>query len=477
MPDALLKKVGEENISLSLGFRNAREDHRFELLFDGGKFLLKNDDQILTSEFSGDWSQYRAVEMDTDVRAYFGNRLKALTGAGGRWEVFGLDEAITTDIKNDLDRMISKMRNFHQSLTGIMRAILLGYQASEVWWTIEDGKAWIVDWVMIPNRLTMFGPNGELYFRASVYDDYELLSEPFKYPVISYMDFEGNRYGRGLAESIYHFVWGKTEGFKAWYTYLNKYAHPTPWGKYPNGATASQQRNLALDLEAIANGQIVVSRDDVEINFLESDREASAEMFREFLAGVKNEIGKSIQGQGLTSGEQDRGTGAFASFKVGDEIFWRIVKDDAEYASRIVTLLGEWFVALNYGAEFIPNIKWVANIDEEELTLEDHSKMLENLSRAVPGLKVDEEWLRKTFKVPAPDDDSEGITIGTVAQPVQQFAEDDEKKKSRRASRSGPPSGEPSSHEPTVVRPRNSSASQRSGSKASVTNPRTLPVV
>lgn len=425
----LSKSVPESVLSDSLSFQVAIEDRLFRLQFEGGHFVLETPDKILTSEFRGDWDQYRIVLNDSDVKALFGNRVKALTGVGGRWEVnVPNNENLSLEIKDALNTMLENMKSFHQSVTGIMNFIILGYKVSEVWWEIRDGMWWIVDWVTIPNRLTKFDIHKRLLFRPSIRHNYIILNEPFKYLVTSYMDSDGMRYGNGLGQVLFHYVWGKLEGFKSWFIFNHKYAQPVPHAKYPASATEIQRKDLKNDLRAWQRGLVLLTRDDVTVGLLESQRKASSDAFKGFLGSVKTEIQKVIQGQALTAGEPGQGTGAYASYRVGDDIFGRIVRDDAMYLGDDVTKIGRWFTSVNFSPDFAPFVKYMFNTDEERLTRTDKADIIDKIGSKT-RIPVKGSFIRKQFNLPAPEEDDEVIVIGTPA-PTQttEFAEEQKKK-------------------------------------------------
>lgn len=421
----------------SLGIRVAMEDTSLDVVIEGGTAISRRDDQVLEAEFNGDWDQYQEVLKNSTIKGLWNKRLTRLTGTSGEWHLAGdFSDTERSEVLNTMKEMLGRMQDFNSSYSATLEAIILGYKASELVWKIDPNRQiwWIDQWLTIPNRLTAFDQaTNDLLFRNSVSTgQYKIVPELLKFPVLSYHAKDGKRYGQGLGESLFFFQWAQREAFKNWFTYTSRYSHPIPKAKVPAATTKQQKSEVRQDLKSLYTNNVIVHRDDVEISFIEPDRRDAGQAFQTFNNAIKTEMALILEGQAITQ-DQLSGTGSFASHSVADRASIRLTQDDAKAGDQVITKIGRWFALVNFG-EKIANALWYRTaIDEDELSREKHSEIIERLSNSVDELPLSKSWLLDRFDLRAPDQDAEDdeIIIGKKGSQIQQgqFAETDEKKK------------------------------------------------
>ena len=124
-------------------------------------------------------------------------------------------------------------------------------------------------------------------------------------------DSEDNLYGRAAFKPIYWFSWFKREGWKSWIVFLSKYGSPTVAGKYPDGATPTEQDNLMTMIETIQEETGIIFPDTMDVSFLEPSYTTTAS-YRELSDACNAEISKGILGATQTVEEGRRGSYALS---------------------------------------------------------------------------------------------------------------------------------------------------------------------
>src|SRR3990172_1553002 len=292
MPDSALKS--------DLAIQITREDQSFKLSYEGGRACLTYADVILQSEFRGDWDQYEQVRKDSKVRAAMQKRTSWLTNYNWRIDVpesMGVQGDALREWATDA---VSGMLNFNSSISGMLRAILLGYTVGEVVWETREGKWFPRQLICIPNRLMRFDSDGKLLWRKNVQSIYQDAKGPPKTYLLSWEDVDGLQLGNGLGESLYHYVWGKTEGWRNWFVFLSRFSQPIPIFLSDSPLTDVQTAALVKAGANIHNGMSAVLTNGVKVTYLEAERTGSLDIFNSFLEAINAEIAELILGQSLT---------------------------------------------------------------------------------------------------------------------------------------------------------------------------------
>lgn len=91
-----------------------------------------------------------------------------------------------------------------------------------------------------------------------------------KFFVHRFGDDDSNPYGLGLGMNLFWHVLFKREGVAFWMTFLNKFASPTPFGKYPIGTLPADVEELMKNLLAMVQSGALVAPIGTEVDFLQA---------------------------------------------------------------------------------------------------------------------------------------------------------------------------------------------------------------
>jgi phage gp29-like protein len=386
----------------------------------GGRMVKRSADKVLNSEFGGDWTQYNAVVNDSQVRASMTNRKSALQSIDGRFVVsdeVGSPER-AEELQIEVNEVFDNIDGFEESMAGMADAIVLGFKVGEVIWD-TDGSIWKpVDLIVRPNKLFDFTADEQslVYYpegswqpsNSTVFDD-----EKYKFVVWSHDASDNNRKGNGLGQSLFWFVWFKSNAYRFHNIFAEKFGMPTVLGQVENAQDIAELQEI---LEDIINQTAITFSGDKEIKYLEPQRYSTTNVFGDIITSCNNEISKLIEGAAAISGETTAdGTGSFALSKQLDDQFLRIIQHDSKYDSRIRTQIARWYLETNYGADIARNVEFVRAFDTEKMTMTDKANLLKTIGETGAEIELSTKWMRDAFNLPAPVDEEDAVTIGGAA--------------------------------------------------------------
>jgi phage gp29-like protein len=108
---------------------------------------------------------------------------------------------------------------------------------------------------------------------------------------------DDNPYGTGLGSQLYWPVLFKRKGVIAWNKLNDRFGAPTPWGKYPKGATQKEKDTLFAALKAISNDGVVMTPEGMTIDLLESKLSGSVSSQESLCNYMDDWIAEVILGQ------------------------------------------------------------------------------------------------------------------------------------------------------------------------------------
>ncbi len=136
-----------------------------------------------------------------------------------------------------------------------------------------------------------------------------------------------NPYGRGLGSACYWYSWFKTEGFKFWMIFLERFGSPTVQVEVEGSVGKAEEEQLQTILQQIQQETGFMVPKGVVVKLLEAARAGDASY--EKLVGVCNaEISKIVLGQTLTSQQGD--VGSLALGEVHNEVRLDLLRYDVE---------------------------------------------------------------------------------------------------------------------------------------------------
>lgn len=328
--------------------------------------LINADDTLVARGGGKGLKIYDEIERDTHAYAVLQKRKFALIGRDWTLEPASdssLDKAAAAFIEEQIKRL-----NFDQLCLDLLDATLKGFSVGEIIWG-RAGSAIIPTKIVThdPRRFA-FDENWQprlLTMSAMLYGE-ELPERKF---IVHRFGVKGNNpYGLGLGSKLFWPVLFKREGITFWLTFLEKFAAPTPVGKYPMGMLPDEQRKLLGSLEGMRNAGAVVVPMGTDVSFLEATRSGSVQ-YQDWCKYWDTEMALCVFGSNL--GTQIEGHGAQAASQTHKETEEQIVDSDADLLSDTLRMtLFQWLVDYNFpgaGAPYLKRVRPTNELEHEDL--------------------------------------------------------------------------------------------------------------
>jgi len=395
-----------------------------------GRTLI-NPDKTLKTEGSGKGIElYEDLLRDPEIRQAMQTRRLAVVGR--EWEIIpGSDKA--PDIKiADYVKEVLLSCNFDNGRKALLSAIVLGFKPAEIMWEYSEGSIWINRFIGKPSRRFTFDVdnNLKLLTMKNMIEGEAVPSRKFQ--VFAWGSDNGSPFGYGLGSSLYWMDWFAKNTLKFWMIFCDKFASPTPIGKYPNGTTTAQQTALLSACEAIQTESAIAIPETMVIELLEAARQGSMDTYERLCNYLDKKKTKLILGQTLTSDVGDKGS--YAASKTHEEVRQDFIKADAdELCEALNGQVIKWLVDYNF-----PNVSrrgypriWIRTEDEDDLKpLAERDKLLVDI-----GVPITKKYFYDTYGIPEPQEGEEVVSS-------QQTAVSDHGNVGARSSRPGNGNGE-----------------------------------
>lgn len=243
----------------------------FEPVFMG--VLRPNDTVLLEKGCGNNWQIYRDLKRDGKVfsgMTKFVNTLIRFPYQIDPVEDTPRGRKDAGTLKQLLDGCA-----FNQACKDLMEAQLMGFSPVELVPTIRDGLVAPGRFVKRAQRRFVFvqdddqqPPKLRMLTATDMLRGVELPERKFIVHRVNPED--DNPYGTGLGHQLYWPVFFKRKGIVAWSKLVDRFGSPTPWGKFPNGATPQQRGTLRDALQAFSNDGFIMTPEGNTIELLEA---------------------------------------------------------------------------------------------------------------------------------------------------------------------------------------------------------------
>jgi phage gp29-like protein len=324
--------------------------------------------------------------------------------------VTGLDfEIIPFDTENEKDKEIAEfvtnelgsLENFEDIAMDLLDAIGKGIAVSEIIWDYDDGHVVVKD---IKSR-------HQKRFFWDVEDTFKVTTKEYpagvvipdnKFIIHRYKARSGHPSRAGVLRVVAWMYLFKNYDIKDWVSFCEIFGMPLRLGKYANGASEDDRAALMRALIQIGTDAAGIVPDGTEIEFIESGKTSSVDVYERLARYCDEQMSKAILGQTLTS---DSGGGSFAQSKTHNEVRHDLtVADCKSLAATLRRDLIRPLVFFNFGEDRrIPYIRYDC---EEAADLKETVEIYSSLICEI-GLKVPTSHLYKKFSIPKPEDDEE----------------------------------------------------------------------
>lgn len=326
--------------------------------------LLPSTDRLLALKGNGDLVIYQEVLRDDQVKACFGQRVRAVTSRP--WEVKPggkklIDKKAAEFIQEQIDSIA-----FDDITEKMLYGVFYGYGVAEPLYAVKDGQI-VLDTtrggIKVRDRRRFgFAPDMSLRLRTSANPMGEELPPKKFWHFATGSDHDDEPYGLGLAHWLYWPVFFKRSGIKFWLVFLEKFGSPTAVGKYPAGTTEPEQNKLLEALQAIQTDSAIIFPQGMEAELLEATRGGTADY-----TALYDRMDAAIARVTLGQTASTQGTpGKLGNDDLQGDVRADIVKADADLicASFNMTVV-KWLTEWNFPGAALPTV-WRKCEDEED---------------------------------------------------------------------------------------------------------------
>lgn len=331
--------------------------------------VLMTTDEVLIQKGGGRGLQiYEELERDSHAFAVLQKRKNALVAR--EWVV----EAASDDPRDqDAAEFVEEELNrlpFDRICVGLLDATLKGFAVAEIEWGRRDARIVPERIVAQDQRRFVFDDQWRLRLltREAPMDGVELPERKF---IVHRYGVKGNNpYGLGLGSKLFWPVLFKREGVAFWLTYLDKYASPTPYAKYPLGMTEEEQRKLFLSLQQMRQSSALIAPLGTELDTLEA-KQAGGGGYAEWCSYWDTQMSLAVFGSNLAT--QVMNEGSRAATETHKESEEQIIDADGDL---LTGTLGEslirWMTDFNFPGAGVPVVRRVRSANQ--LALEELRK-------------------------------------------------------------------------------------------------------
>ena len=377
-------------------------------MYKDGDIIPYNPDTLVGRK---GFYMYDQMRIDDQVKACL--TLKKFATLAPSYQIIpASDDEQDIEIAEFVEYCFEKMQgNLTDSILEIMTALDYGFSISEINYKtfdsgVHQGKIGIKNiktkkphyYNFAVDEFSNLLPNGIQYNQSGKDVRYPIN----KFIIFSYNKEFGNHYGTSDLRPAYRGYWSKDVLIKMWNIYLERFANPTAIGKYkandPNAR--NNLRNILNNISA--NTNITHREGEYDIQFLESNRNATGD-FETALNFYNKAIARSILIPDRLMAEGD--TGAYAQAKIHFDVFLFVISklrldiEDNVMGEQLIRRL----VAYNYSnVETLPHFKFNPMTDEQKMAL--NAMFVDAVMKGVIAPTIDDEnQLRNSLNFPEKD--------------------------------------------------------------------------
>lgn len=338
------------------------------LIFGGA---LENLDDTLKTRGRGKGLKiYDEIERDAHAYAVLAKRKLAVVGRP--WQVDPASDDARDQAAADLVARQLKGLKFDRATEDLLDATLKGFAVGEVMWQVRGAEIWAAAIKPRDQRRFQFDEDEglRLLTRENMMPG-ELMPER-KFVVHRFGAKDGSPYGLGLGNRLFWPVFFKRQDITFWLTFADKFGSPTAVGKYPAGASESEQAKLLACLAAIAQDAGIIVPEGMMVELLEAARSGSIDTYEKLARYMDEQISECVLGESITTTPQATGLGSGVA-NVQNDVRLELARADADMLSDTWNgTLVRWIVDYNLPGAGYPT---VYRAFEEPEDLEKRSKV------------------------------------------------------------------------------------------------------
>jgi len=292
--------------------------------------------------------------------------------------------------------VLGGLGDFDEARFNLLDAIGQGFAACEIVWEIEAGRAVPARLVRVPPRRITFVDS--LVPRILTGDDRQAMDvPPFKIVYHRHQARSGHDMRAGLLRVCAWMYLFKNYAVKDWAAFAEVFGMPLRLGRYDSGAGAEDKEALAAAIKSLGSDAAGIISKNTEIQFIESQKQGSADVYRGLTDFCNREMSKAVIGATLTAEVGEHGS--YAASKVHEGVRLDLVRSDAWALARTLRRqLLRPLVGFNFGWDTpVPHFRFYLEQPEDLKTL---SEVYRNLKAM--GQPISAEHVSERFGVPLP---------------------------------------------------------------------------
>lgn len=343
-------------------------------------------------------------EKDPHLFSQLQTRKNAVTGLDYEIIAFSDDE-YDKHIAEFVSQEIKSLENLEDVLMDLLDAIGKGIAVSELIWGYDEGK-FIIEDIKWRHQKKFFWDE---------HDNFKVITRDFpqgielpenKFIIHRYKARSGHPSRAGVLRVIAWMYLFKNYDIKDWVSFCEVFGMPLRLGKYNPSASDEDKLALMRALIMIGTDAAGIIPEGTEIEFKESSKTTSINVYESLARFCDEQISKAILGQTLTS--DSSGGGSYAQSKTHNEVRHDLtVADCKALAATLRRDLIRPLVFFNFGEDKrIPYIRFDC---EEAGDLKETADIYKTLICDI-GLKVPVSHLYKKFSIPKPEKEEEIAT-------------------------------------------------------------------
>jgi len=310
---------------------------------------------------------------------------------------------ISDRVSNFCREVLRGLGDFDEARFDLLDAIGQGFAACEIVWEIEAGRAVPARLVRIPPRRLTFVDS--LVPRLLSGDDRKPLDIPaFKVVYHRHQARSGHDARAGLLRVCAWMYLFKNYAVKDWAAFAEVFGMPLRLGRYEPGAGADDKEALSEAIKSLGADAAGIISKNTEIQFIESQKQGSADVYRGLTDFCNREMSKAVIGATLTAEVGEHGS--YAASKTHESVRLDLVRSDAWALSRTLRRqLLRPLVGFNFG--WNTPVPWFRFFLEQPEDLKTLSEVYRNL--AALGQPISAEHVSERFGVPLPRPGQTGL--------------------------------------------------------------------
>lgn len=337
-------------------------------------------------------------EKDPHLFSQMQTRKLAVTGLDWELQPFS-DSEQDKQVADFVDRQLKSIDNLDDIFIDLLDAIGKGISVMEIVWGVDRTGADVIEDIRYVHqkKLLWDARTDELKICTMQFPAGVTLPKN-KFVVHRYKAKSGHASRGGVFRVAAWMYLFKNYDVKDWVAFCEVFGMPLRLGKYNAAASEEDKAQLMRAIYSLGTDAAGIVPDSTVIEFIESNKTTSVEIYEKLARYCDEQISKAILGQTLTS---DSGGGSYAQSKTHDEVRHDLTEADAKaLAVTIRRDIIRPLVEYNFGQDVpLPFVTFDCEQTEDQ---KDTAEIFRTLVCDM-GLAVPESHVYKKFNIPKPE--------------------------------------------------------------------------